>query len=67
MPGVYIDAYSAWASNVIGAPWWSAPYRLMVMLLLVAVVLVVLAFEVQFGPVRSHLRSDKTDRESEVK
>ena len=64
--GVYIDAFAVWESNVIGAPWYSAPFRLVVMLLLTAAVLVVLALEVEIGPLRSDLRAELSERDPEV-
>ena len=43
--GVYIDAFAVWESNAIGAPWYSAPFKLVLMLLLLGVVLVVVVLE----------------------
>jgi hypothetical protein len=64
--GVYIDAFSVWESNVIGVPWYSAPFKLVVVLLLLALVLVVMALEVEIGPLRADLRSDSGERDPEV-
>jgi F0F1-type ATP synthase assembly protein I len=64
--GVYIDTFAVWESNLVGAPWYSAPFKLVLMLVLLAVVLAVMAVEVEFGPLRVDLRRELSKRDPEV-
>lgn len=69
--GVYIDAWSVWESNVIGAPWYSAAFKLVLMLVMLAAVLAVLVVEVEWEwgenvTLRADPSPDISERDSQV-